>query len=172
MQGCPSSLIGNEPVELSEGLLKLVNEHPPLRDLLENLSSLCNKVGGEEEKEAPFKQLVEEVIDFSTKLEYHSIREEDYLFRMMEVYLGKEGGPIAVMEYEHEQAKGFIGEFLENTKDQSQLTHDEMLNNANLIKNAYYTLLDHFSKEEQVLYPMAERLFSQEEKEILKQKLS
>jgi regulator of cell morphogenesis and NO signaling len=46
------------------------------------------------------------------------------------------------------------------------------MNNATLIKNAYYTLLDHFAKEEQVLYPMAERMFSQEEKEILKQKIS
>ena len=32
---------------------------------------------------------------------------------MMEVYIGKSGGPIAVMEYEHEQAKGFISEFIE-----------------------------------------------------------
>src|SRR6476620_2428289 len=108
MQGCPSNLIGNEPVKLSEGLLKLVNEHHPLRNQLENLSSLCNRIEVEEEREASFKQLIEEVIDFSTKLEYHSAREEDYLFRMMEVYIGKDGGPIAVMEYEHEQAKGFI----------------------------------------------------------------
>jgi regulator of cell morphogenesis and NO signaling len=172
MQGCPSSLIGNEPVELSEGLLKLVNEHPPLRELLENLSSLCNKVEVEEEKEASFKQLIGEVMDFSTKLEYHSSREENYLFRMMEVYLGKDGGPIAVMEYEHEQAKGFISEFLKNANDLSQLTSDEMMTNATLVKNAYYTLLDHFAKEEQVLYPMAERMFSQEEKETLKQKIS
>lgn len=172
MQVCPSSLIGNEPVELSEGLLKLVNEHPPLRDQLENLSSLCNKVEIEEEKEASFEQLIREVIDFSTRLEYHSAREEDYLFRMMEVYIGKDGGPIAVMEYEHEQAKGFISEFLKNTKDHSQLTPAEMMNNATLIKNAYYTLLDHFAKEEQVLYPMAERMFSQEEKDTLNQKIS
>lgn len=172
MQVCPSSLIGNEPVELSEGLLKLVNEHPPLRDQLENLSSLCNKVEVEEEKEASFEQLIREVIDFSTRLEYHSAREEDYLFRMMEVYIGKDGGPIAVMEYEHEQAKGFISEFLKNTKDHSQLTPAEMMNNATLIKNAYYTLLDHFAKEEQVLYPMAERMFSQEEKDTLNQKIS
>ena len=34
-----------------------------------------------------------------------------------------------------------------------------MIHHSNLIKNAYYTLLDHFSKEEQVLYPMAERAF-------------
>ncbi len=81
----------------------------------------------------------------------------------MEVYIGKSGGPIAVMEYEHEQANGFISEFLKNTESSHQ-TADSMINNSNLIKNAYNTLVDHFSKEEQVLYPMAERMFTQEEK--------
>src|SRR6476659_7486950 len=147
MQGCPSSLIGDGPVTLSEGLQKLVNEHGPLRTQLETLFSLCNKVEVEENKEAIFEELVKEVKDFSTKLEFHSVREENYLFRMMEVYIGKSGGPIAVMEYEHEQANGFIGEFLKNTES-SHRTADSMIHHSSLIKNAYYTLLDHFSKEE------------------------
>ena len=33
MQGCPSSLFGNESVTLSEGLQKLVSEHQPLREI-------------------------------------------------------------------------------------------------------------------------------------------
>ena len=160
-------LIGNEPVELSEGLHKLMNEHQPLRNLLDYLFTLCNQV-----EENSFEQLVEEVKNFSLKLDHHSVREENYLFRVMEVYLGKEGGPIAVMEYEHEQARGFIDEFMEKTKNHSPFTLDEMNKLALLIKNAYYTLLDHFAKEEQVLFPMAERLLSQDEKELLNEKLS
>ena len=172
MQGCPSSLIGNGPVTLSEGLQKLVSEHGPLRNWLETLFSLCNKVEVEENKEVPFEELIHEVKVFSTKLEFHSVREENYLFRMMEVYIGKSGGPIAVMEYEHEQANGFISEFLYNAENHRQLTTDEMIKNAILIKNAYHTLVNHFAKEEQVLYPMAERMFSQEEKDILNEKVS
>jgi hemerythrin-like domain-containing protein len=42
-----------------------------------------------------------------------------------------------------------------------------MANNAGLIKNAYYTLTQHFAKEENVLFPMAENLLSKEEKEEL-----
>ena len=90
---------------------------------------------------------------------------------MMEVYIGKSGGPIAVMEYEHEQANGFISEFLRNSESTHETT-DSMIKNSSLIKNAYYTLLDHFSKEEQVLYPMAERMFTQEEKEEFNLKVS
>lgn len=159
-------LIGNEPIELSEGLLKLANEHKPLRDLLDGLFTLCNQV-----EENSFIQLIEEVKNFSTKIDHHSVREENYLFRVMEGYLGKEGGPITVMEYEHEQARGFIDEFMEKTKSYSPSTPDEMNKLALLIKNAYYTLLDHFAKEEQVLFPMAERLLSQDEKDMLNEKL-
>ena len=171
MQGCPSSLIGNGPVILSEGLQKLVSEHGPLRNRLEVLFSLSNTVEVEAEKEAPFEELIKEVMNFSKELEFHSVREENYLFRMMEVYIGKNGGPIAVMEYEHEQANGFISEFLKNTQGSKQ-SADSMIQNSSLIKNAYHTLLDHFSKEEQILYPMAEQLFTQEEKEEFLQKVS
>ena len=171
MQGCPSSLIGDGPVTLSEGLSLLVSEHVPLREQLETLFSLCDTVKTTEEKEASFNDLIKEVTEFSANLEFHSVREEDILFRMMEVYLGKNGGPIAVMEYEHEQANGYINTFLENAKNNNQ-SEDEKIQNTNLIIDAYHTLVSHFMKEEQVLYPMAEKLFSDEEKEIFKQKVS
>ena len=171
MQGCPSGLFGNEPVTLSEGLQQLVNEHTPLRNHLETLFTLCNEVEKAEDKQAPFAQLIQEVTDFEKSLRFHSRREEDYMFAMMEVYIGKSSGPLVVMEYEHEQAHGFIDAFLENTKN-PDLNPYEQLKNATQIKNAYYTLIDHFAKEEAVLYPMAERMFSDEEKETLREKVS
>lgn len=170
MNGCHSGFAGI-PDNLSEGLQILINEHIPLRNNLETLSSLCNKVGTGEEKNVVFTQLLQEVKEFNENLSRHSAREEDYLFKMMEKYLGKSGGPIAVMEYEHEKAHGFINEFLKNTEENSTLTNDDMIKNADLIKNAHDTLLEHFSKEEQVLYPMAERMFTDEEKELLKEKV-
>ncbi len=172
MQGCPSALIGNEPVTLSEGLQFLVNEHAPLRNYLETLFSLCHDVEKAEDKQMPFKQLIQEVTAFEKSLSFHSRREEDYMFAMMETYIGRSSGPLAVMDYEHEQAHGFIDAFLENTKTPDQLSEYEQIKNTTLIKNAYDTLLDHFAKEEAVLYPMAERLFNDEEKETLKQKVS
>ncbi len=171
MQGCPSSLIGDGPVTLSKGLSLLVSEHKPLRNQLESLFALCQKVDVEEEKATVFEDLVKEVDDFTTNLEFHSVREEDILFRMMEVHIGKNGGPIAVMEYEHEQANGYISKFLSNVKNGLK-SDEEMVQNSDLVKEAYHTLVSHFMKEEQVLYPMAEKLFSDEEKEQLKQKIT
>jgi hemerythrin-like domain-containing protein len=103
----------------------------------------------------------------------HSEREEKVLFRMMETYLGVGMGPVAVMEYEHEQAKSLIGRFLEKTSIQSeQLGLQQMKEYSSLVKNAYLTLVDHFSKEEKVLFPMAERMLTNEEKSELFEKIN
>lgn len=171
MQGCQSGMFGNGPVTLSEGLNKLLSEHIPLREGLERLFSLCKTV--KEGQGASFADLVQEVKDFASDLDHHSEREENILFRMMEVYLGKNGGPIAVMEYEHEKAHGFINVFLKNVESSSsEFSDEEKIQNADLIENAYHTLISHFGKEEQVLYPMAERMFTDEEKEKVKQRVS
>lgn len=109
----------------------------PLRSSLATLLSLYNKVGATEEKESVFHHFKQEVKEFAVNLKHHSVREEDYLFRMMEKYLGKSGGPIAVMEYEHERADECINEFLKNTEENGQQTTDSIMSNAALVKNAH-----------------------------------
>lgn len=172
MHVCPSTLIGDEPVTLSEGLQLLVNEHEPLRNYLQNLYSLCKDAETAQEQKATFQQLIEEVTAFEKSLSFHSSREEEHLFAMMEKYIGRSSGPLAVMDYEHEQAHGFIDKFLENTQSPEKLSEDDFKKHIALIRNAHDTLLEHFAKEEAVLYPMAEKLFTDEEKELLKEKVS
>ncbi len=119
-----------------------------------------------------FSKLGPAVKIFMAELDPHSEREEQVLFRMMENYLGVGMGPIAVMEYEHEQAKSLIGQFFEKTDDQNgDYTVDEMKEHSGLINNAYYTLVNHFAKEENVLFPMAEKLLSDEEKTELAERI-
>jgi hemerythrin-like domain-containing protein len=111
--------------------------------------------------------LIVKVQTFTQELDPHSEREERVLFRMMEQYMGIGTGPVAVMEYEHDQAKGYIEAYMEAAEKCENLTEQEMAYNAGLIKNAYYILTEHFAKEENVLFPMAENLLSKEEKEEL-----
>jgi regulator of cell morphogenesis and NO signaling len=167
MQGCMSGFGGMEPVVLSEGLAQLKSEHPPLLEKLEVLYELTQKVDQEINLEDTFPKLIENVKIFISELEPHSDREEGVLFRMMEKYTGVGNGPIAVMEYEHDQAKMFIGTFLEKTIQEDVLSVEIQKKYAGLIKNAYFTLTEHFAKEENVLFPMAERLLSNVEKEEL-----
>lgn len=171
MDNCMSAMMGNGTIQLSEGLKRLKEEHPPLLNMLDELLELCSKIA-QVQDQAVFTQLINKVQEFMNELDPHSQREEGVLFRMMETYLGVGVGPIAVMEYEHDRAKGFIGNFLEKAKQTEPMTNEEMIENAGLIENAYYTLVDHFAKEEKVLFPMAENMLTGEEKSELLKRIS
>ncbi len=173
MQGCMSSKM-DKNVELCEGLQQLKDEHPPLLLMLDGLLETCQQIErmeSDRETETVFKELTQKVITFFYELEPHSEREEGVLFSMMEKYIGRESGPIAVMEYEHDQAKGFIGTFLKAAQSSDAFTDNEMMELTGHIKNAYYTLVDHFAKEENVLFPMAQNFFTEDEKEQLKERI-
>ncbi|WLR53702.1 hemerythrin domain-containing protein [Mesobacillus subterraneus] len=157
---------------LSAGLQQLKDEHPPLLEMLANLLDISMKIEVGEQMEENFSKLRELVIEFLVELEPHSEREEGVLFEMMAIYIGREMGPIAVMEYEHDQAKRFIGTFLHNTKDRTTgFSREKMIENAQMIKNANHTLVSHFAKEESILFPMAENMFSEEEKQELAERI-
>jgi hemerythrin-like domain-containing protein len=170
MSGCMSAMGGMPPVELSNGLKQLKSEHPPLLTQLENLFQLTQLIDQEMDTEKNFNELIMKVEYLKAELDPHSEREEGVLFPMMAVYIGTTSGPIAVMEYEHDQAKSQIKAFLDKSVN-GELTVEEMKQSAELIKNAYFILSDHFAKEENVLFPMAERMLSNEEKEELYQKI-
>lgn len=168
MSGCMSSFGGMSSVELSNGLHQLKSEHPPLLAQLERLYHLTQQIEADYCEEN-FEELISKVKEFKAALDPHSEREEGVLFSMMGVYIGTTSGPIAVMEYEHDQAKAKIHEFLE--KADCSKTVEEKKNLADLVKNAYFILTEHFAKEENVLFPMAERILSDNEKEELYQRI-
>jgi regulator of cell morphogenesis and NO signaling len=168
MSGCMSSFGGMSPEELSKGLHQLKSEHPRLLAQLECLFNLTKQIEADSGEET-FGELISKVKEFKAALDPHSEREEGVLFPMMGAYIGTTSGPIAVMEYDHDQAKAKIHEFLE--KADSSEAEGEKKNLASLIKHAYYILTEHFAKEENVLFPMAERMLSDVEKEELYQKI-
>ncbi|WHY93400.1 hemerythrin domain-containing protein [Neobacillus cucumis] len=166
MSGCMSGFGGMPQAELSKGLKQLKGEHPPLLDQLDELFKLTKQIEDEKDIEQNFTVLITKVKEFKAELDPHSEREEGVLFPMMGAYIGTTSGPIAVMEYEHDQAKLKIAAFLEKAEN-DQISSAEKKNLADLIKNAYLILTEHFSKEENVLFPMAERMLTDEEKEEL-----
>jgi regulator of cell morphogenesis and NO signaling len=167
MQGCMSSFGGMEPVELSKGLAQLKSEHPPLLDKLNDLYELTQLIEKENNPEDTFNQLTLNVREFISELDPHSNREEGVLFEMMGKYIGRTSGPIAVMEYEHDQAKTLIGTYLEKVNSDQPLSLESQVKYSSLIRNAYFILTEHFAKEENVLFPMAERMLTDDEKQEL-----
>ncbi|KJE26747.1 hemerythrin domain-containing protein [Geobacillus thermoleovorans] len=162
---------GPEGVELCAGLAQLKQEHGPLRVQMEQLLAFAETIGRGTEISnwrEPLAELREKVESFVAALDPHSEREEGVLFPMMAEYIGRTTGPIAVMEYEHEQAKARLSMFLEKTTHLPETVDSEQaLTLADAVIEAHHILDEHFMKEENVLFPMAERLLSDEEKEEL-----
>ncbi|GAB7388134.1 hypothetical protein BSNK01_19710 [Bacillaceae bacterium] len=175
--GCGHShmMQGGGAVSLCPALEQLRREHMPLRQQMEDFYKEAQGIGRDpqvDDWQGRIRELREKVARFASDLDPHSEKEENFLFPMMAKYIGREAGPIAVMEYEHEQAKKNLEMFLEKSERLSQpLGQQQATELAAYAVRAYNILADHFTKEEHVLFPMAEQILSQGEKEELAAKI-
>ncbi|WP_026675608.1 hemerythrin domain-containing protein [Alkalihalobacterium bogoriense] len=156
---------------LCEALSFLKQEHGPLRMKMEELLAISTQlVQQPTTTQEEMTQLYESTKLFFSELERHSEREEGQLFPIVQRYTGTHSGPIPVMEYEHHEAKRLITKFL---KEAQQLKHkEEKKHTVEQLIEAIHILTNHFLKEENVLFPMAQQLLSETEKEDLLQAFS
>jgi hemerythrin-like domain-containing protein len=104
---------------------------------------------------------VEQILDFIKNFadKYHHLKEEDVLFLEMEHHgMSRQSGPVGVMLHEHEQGRAYVKHaeeaILKFKSGNSQAVNeikDNLLNYCALLTN-------HIYKENNILYPMAERL--------------
>jgi regulator of cell morphogenesis and NO signaling len=165
---------GNQDKVLCDPLERLKSEHISLREKMSQFHDLAESIGNEpnvnyNDQLSKLQQLVS---FFSVELWIHSGKEEDTLFPMMARYIGRDVGPIAVMEYEHEQARIHLQNFRENTKHiQAAVEMEEAKAIASHVIQAYTMLSSHFTKEDTILFPMADKMLSVEDKAQLKQRI-
>lgn len=89
---------------------------------------------------------------------------------MMSRRLGVNDRTIEVMESEHEKAEGHLQDFLtEADKAGSNIDEDAVQWITVYAVQGHATLTQHFAKEEKVLFPLAEKILSDHEKEELEQ---
>lgn len=169
-QGCMSQGIGN-PSSYCQPLRELLNEHPPLREQMEQFRSSAMSIK-QKETETYIKDELEvlyhQMRRFKVEIDLHSMKEEDGLFEMMVTHIGRQGGPIAVMEEEHRIAKQHIASYFDKYCSNDSHANEQARILADHVLVVYQTLTDHFMKEEQILFPMAEQMLSDDEKETLK----
>jgi hemerythrin-like domain-containing protein len=135
----------------------LVKEHDSILQMINITQSILN------EKDASTINLnhVEEIIDFVKNFadKYHHLKEEDVLFVEMEKHgMPREGGPIGVMLNEHDEGRKYIKnatQAVEKFKSGDTLSYDQIKDN---LLNYCTLLTNHIYKENNILYPMAERL--------------
>ena len=164
-----------DPKEINycQPLRQLIDEHPSLLAKMAEFNQMVQafEASDNENWTEAVLQLHEKITIFIAELEPHSNREEDILFEMMVPYIGREGGPIAVMEYEHNTAKLNLKEFMDKVQavkaNNKDVTKEDALSIFRHLKIVYLTLTDHFMKEENILFPMAEQMLSADEKQEL-----
>ncbi|WP_246009199.1 hemerythrin domain-containing protein [Brevibacillus fluminis] len=152
-------------------LQRLLVEHRSLGEKMNQLTNLAKELKRSSEPVSGqfLKELYELGSAFRTELEHHSKREEEGLFPMMVTYIGREMGPVAEMEHEHSQAKVNLTLFLHVFEKGKPAEHDEIIAALTHLQMSVELLIQHFFKEEKVLFPMAEQLLNHEEKEQLQE---
>ncbi|MDD5185870.1 MAG: hemerythrin domain-containing protein [Paludibacter sp.] len=135
----------------------LVGEHDSILKMIEITTTILNK----EDKSLVNMDHVEKIIDFIKNFadKYHHLKEEDILFLEMEKHgMSSESGPIAVMLHEHNEGRNYIKLAVEGIE---KLKQGNVAAFAQIRENllAYCTLLtNHIAKENNILYPMSERI--------------
>ncbi|WP_313799024.1 hemerythrin domain-containing protein [Cytobacillus sp.] len=160
-------------VILSAPLQQLKDEHVSLREEMNHIYEIIEEIEFESGSAViqEFARLYERILDFNIKLKSHSTKEDDWLFPMMASHLGENDKTIEVMEFEHEKAEQHLRDFLTEAEQARPIVdEDEAQAIAVYAVQAYATLIQHFDREEKVLFPLAEKILSAGEKEELERR--
>lgn len=135
----------------------LVKEHDSILKIIEVTQTILNT----NDKSTVKLEHVEQILDFIKNFadKYHHLKEEDVLFMEMEKHgMSREVGPIGMMLHEHNEGRNYIklaGESIEKLKLGNLSAFEEVKYN---ILNYCELLTNHIAKENNILYPMAERI--------------
>lgn len=119
-----------------------------------------------------FTDLAKLILTFTDNLKAHSQREEEGLFPMMTRHLREDDRTIEEMEREHEKAEKHLLDFLtEAEKAGTTINENDIQWITTFAFQAHATLTQHFAKEEKMLFPLAEKLLTMDEKARLERKI-
>jgi len=143
---------------------ELVKEHDSILLMLDVLGRSCrNLEEGTAVEHGDLLRMIDFVKVFADGC--HHAKEEGYLFPAMErAGVPREGGPIGVMLAEHDMGRKYVRGMVEAlTRGSSSLKSDpsEFIHNA---RSYIHLLSQHIQKENMILFPMAERVLSDEQK--------
>jgi len=119
------------------------------------------------------KQDALDIVDFIRNFadRCHHGKEEDHLFKALtEKGLPEDSGPIGVMLYEHELGRTYVRGMADNI-EKAVSGDKEALSNFTINARNYTTLLrNHIHKEDNILFPIASKILSPEDKGKILQK--
>ena len=143
----------------------LVEEHKLIKRMIDVLEKAANRLeNGKEINPSVFEQAADFIRNFADK--FHHAKEEDILFKeMIKKGMPEKDSPVEAMLIEHEQGRAFVKGLIKATaefKEGNEKKAKEIIENA----RGYIELLrEHIDKEDNILYPLAEKMFTKSEKE-------
>ncbi len=103
------------------------------------------------------------LVQFLAGMEHHFAEEEKILFPLFEERTGQKMGPTQVMRMEHMQMRQLFQQMRISVEQQN---HEQFLGESETL---LMLMRQHNAKEEQILYPMLEQVFSGEVDDLLVQ---
>jgi len=139
----------------------LKEEHRTIRTVLTLVNSLCTHLEtGQTVSPSVLAEVVDFIREFADRLRHG--KEEDLLFpAMVAAGIPKEGGPIGVMLYEHEEGRRYVKAMVDALSQKDTAAY---IQNA---RNYTHLLDQHIFKEDNILYPMADRSLSPDQQQEL-----
>jgi regulator of cell morphogenesis and NO signaling len=122
----------------------LVGEHGVIYALLAHMTS---------QPVASAEVVRAQAAELAAGLASHAQLEDELLFVPLEGPLGPNGGPLPVMRAEHAEVEGTLERLAQV---------DDLHEAEELIRHLVTVAREHFEKEEQVLFPMAEQMLGED----------
>ncbi len=153
-----------EPVKILSDELRIIEV---VLDCLDRLADAADSTGRIDKQDA--LDIVDFIRNFADRC--HHGKEEDHLFAALtEKGFPSESGPVGVMLHEHELGRAFVKGMAENI-EKAALGEKEAITAFTVGARDYIILLrNHIHKEDNILFPIASRILTPEDKEKILQK--
>ncbi len=148
---------------------RLVAEHDLIKRMLVIVNNAAAQLeSGKNVEPEVFLQAVDFIRNFADR--FHHAKEEEILFKVMqERGIPVEGGPIGMMLTEHDQGRNFtkgIEEAAKRVQEGDESAKKDIIGNA---RNFSQLLSNHIHKEDNILYPMGNNVFTSDDQKFLEQ---
>ena len=148
---------------------ELMTEHRAIERMLAVLEAASGRLeAGDRVRPGLFREAADFVRNFADRC--HHGKEEDNLFpRLEELGVPREGGPLGVMLFEHDEGRAYIGA-IADAVDAYELGDEAAARTIAGNARGYVGLLrGHIQKEEGVLFPMADQVLSADDQRSLEE---
>lgn len=145
----------------------LIDEHERILDALTALHDFARFfAANEDEPRAPLREFVaffREYVD-----EWHHHKEEDLLFEaLFTAGFPKNTGPVACMNHEHVDGRAHVKSLATIADGEGPLSVAELASLVEVSADYARMLANHIAKENQMLYPMAQRALGDDALDVL-----